>query len=693
MADAPSTFPSDFQTRKRLRLGTKSCAECRRRKVRCIVQPGANACDGCVSHDVLCQPQEGAPRSKHISREGVRLENGSDQALRERVAHLEDLMVQMVQTQSRATESPTVHTDTTDLVGTLPVSMPNPDSPTDTDIAPASVFAFAGLPNDAQDRSAGEGDADPASAPLVNLLQNYSLVTSVPTPVSQPVQPIHVPRPPLPPLAALTLLLSHTEKYWPVWPTCAFDVARLQQLIMSQHDVNTDAAEGNLPFEDQLIIVKLFLWIALCLTHYPKQLLQGLKLPGTQRNLIEQYTRYASVMLGMQADGRVTMDVMECLSIQWKIYFDTGKPRRAWQTLRRGITAAIELGFHKQDVHKDEVKTKIWTTLWQNERQISCMLGLPSCTSNDHAGTRLADLSSTDAIPTAHHKLSLIAGDIINRDQTSSMDNYTIAIQIDQDLEAVRPLIPAPSAELELTALYNVVVVNMRFYTIQGLLHKPYMLQEPASIQSRYSFDRAVDASRQCIRTLSFFRGVCDDYMCEVLDFQMFTAAMVLIVSILSHRQNSSATVPSLSLPLFDETSDWALIDTSLQCLRRTSDILDCSVAKQGADTLQAFIEVHHPHRAQYPPVASREDLVVTIPYFGRFKIIYPHSVAPVPDSSFGSSSQFPSTDFSTHSTQNAQSFLFPDLSFGEELGVDWYQQSGDTSDLVYDFTKVFSYQ
>ncbi|KAF4626185.1 hypothetical protein G7Y89_g11976 [Cudoniella acicularis] len=42
---------------KRLRLGTKSCAECRRRKVRCM--PNETACKKYTLHEVDCIPQGG----------------------------------------------------------------------------------------------------------------------------------------------------------------------------------------------------------------------------------------------------------------------------------------------------------------------------------------------------------------------------------------------------------------------------------------------------------------------------------------------------------------------------------------------------------------------------------------------------------------------------------------------------------
>ena len=43
---------------KRLRLGTKSCAECRRRKVRCIFEPNTKVCKECSAHESECISQQ-----------------------------------------------------------------------------------------------------------------------------------------------------------------------------------------------------------------------------------------------------------------------------------------------------------------------------------------------------------------------------------------------------------------------------------------------------------------------------------------------------------------------------------------------------------------------------------------------------------------------------------------------------------
>lgn len=74
---------------KRMRLGTKSCAECRRRKVRCIFVPGQDRCDACLSHGSSCVPQE-----KQSPQDTIDSGAGTEDvvALKKRLDELETLM-------------------------------------------------------------------------------------------------------------------------------------------------------------------------------------------------------------------------------------------------------------------------------------------------------------------------------------------------------------------------------------------------------------------------------------------------------------------------------------------------------------------------------------------------------------------------------------------------------------------------
>jgi hypothetical protein len=93
---------SDQRPARRMRLGTKSCAECRRRKVRCVFPPNSSICHGCSLHQTPCRAQQ--PRPKDGGRPGHEQVQGllqsqsvsqlaADNALlRRRVAELEDLI-------------------------------------------------------------------------------------------------------------------------------------------------------------------------------------------------------------------------------------------------------------------------------------------------------------------------------------------------------------------------------------------------------------------------------------------------------------------------------------------------------------------------------------------------------------------------------------------------------------------------
>ena len=99
-----------------MRKGTKSCLECRRRKIRCDLAPGSTAvCSECYARGSQCIDQE---RAKNLSSAPA-----SDQAysLRKRVAHLEGLVQEFLHNDGGANQN---------LVSSRPAA--SPDSQTGT---------------------------------------------------------------------------------------------------------------------------------------------------------------------------------------------------------------------------------------------------------------------------------------------------------------------------------------------------------------------------------------------------------------------------------------------------------------------------------------------------------------------------------------------------------------------------------
>src|SRR4051812_21055606 len=79
--------------RKKLRKGTKSCLECRRRKIKCTFEPGRPACcNECYARGSTCIDQEHGDVQTYAASNAEQ----SSYSLRERVSQLEDLVKQVL---------------------------------------------------------------------------------------------------------------------------------------------------------------------------------------------------------------------------------------------------------------------------------------------------------------------------------------------------------------------------------------------------------------------------------------------------------------------------------------------------------------------------------------------------------------------------------------------------------------------
>ncbi len=93
---ADSTSQSDHAQgppRKKMRKGTKSCLECRRRKIKCTFEPGSTAvCQECYARGSTCIDQE------HGDPQAAESTTVTDQtySLRERVTQLEGLVKEVL---------------------------------------------------------------------------------------------------------------------------------------------------------------------------------------------------------------------------------------------------------------------------------------------------------------------------------------------------------------------------------------------------------------------------------------------------------------------------------------------------------------------------------------------------------------------------------------------------------------------
>ncbi|KFY04088.1 hypothetical protein O988_01009 [Pseudogymnoascus sp. VKM F-3808] len=322
----------------------------------------------------------------------------------------------------------------------------------------------------------------------------------------------------------------------------------------------------------------------------------------TPKELQERTLRPVEKFLREDEKSACSLEGLQCILTQTRIYINEGMPHKAWLTFRRAISYAQLLGLHRQRVGcedgKSRQKLSLWTQVWQGERYLSLVLGLPS---------------SAVENPDDFHVLQK------ENSKHPTKSDYAATIQIDQDLEECKNSMPTAwwetpvGPDLSPASAADMLSAKFAYQFVRILLHLPFMHESKTN--GRYEFSRiaALDASREIIKYYQIMRDVDRPLfnICCLADFQGFTAAMVLVLNLLDQ------AVPLNVSPASHQThGDWEIVVGITQVLQRVSKSSTSSVALQAAKVLE---DLHH-IRFNKPGYDS-EAYHAVIPYFGKLTI------------------------------------------------------------------------
>ncbi|OAA48183.1 Zn(2)-C6 fungal-type DNA-binding domain protein [Beauveria brongniartii RCEF 3172] len=594
---------------KRMRLGTKSCAECRRRKVRCIFPQEQERCDACRAHGSSCVPQE-----KQSSGDGTAASGAEDvAALKRRLDELEALMRglpgDMVSRRSGSTHGAEG--------GGLSHGSSSMSPSLSDDRSPASVGSMLQPPSYPLCPSLiSTAQMSPAlqNSPLINLFRATSIFDPIPcadadahpAPLLTPTASSRLRQcltqfaPYLPRPDRVAELFTATQRYWGTWPPyfagapsdSGQDDDRLlepvQQVPVAETKFHSALVSGR-----PCPTAKAILFLALCVQQTPKRAARRLLLPAsvTQQALVDTYVETARALLRLDAEEASnggTLDGVEALNMMYKLCINAGRPQRAWTCNREAIAAAICAGLPVRAARTswNRRAAQAWAMAWRAERYMAMTLGLPSCTSALHPGLVLSPDESV--VSTILYHLAVLCGKIIDRDQSGGDgdddDGYATTLRLDAELvNAQRRLFPAHwwaadhlAPDLDQAAGWHRQSCKVLFFTALQLVHLPYLAR--AAADARYLPSRHA--------AMSAARGVCAAYcefrrwskggaeLCQMMDFRAFSAALVL-----------------------------------------TAAVMECTVAEQAVRTLDAL------DAARRGVYMADEDYDVVVPYFGRIRI------------------------------------------------------------------------
>ncbi|KAL5360634.1 hypothetical protein BJX96DRAFT_175485 [Aspergillus floccosus] len=586
--------------RRRVRKGTRSCWECKRRKIRCLfARPDDATCIGCQHRRTPCVSQE-MPEDLSPARKG----NGH---LSDRIARIEEVMKDWLVAQSSGSGAPIAYEATLQTPSKRLTHAHLPPNPT-----------TRGLPTPAESLS------DPAS--------HASPVFLTPSPHGYGDDPSEIESASrshllaaLPAPRDVQILLRESAR-----PSLYTEMANMHP--RSRLTPETLASESSPQQADDfpgshshpVLLAKQMLLFAITLQSPCGEEVLDLSEPSSL--LMRRLTTATSMWVTTRDEMQGTVEALICIMLEGIFQTNAGNLRRAWAVYRRALTVAQLMGLHRYprpqlpriDPSFEADPECLWFRIVYMDRYLSLLLGLPQGTADQSMGAP-ATLRQESPQGQFERQLTVLASRILERNDTAFVAANQIATTqaLDAELLAVSESMPPnfwrPASFHHLTlgapeTLLETVRLGVQVY-YHGLLihlHLPYMMHgmkghpsnntndtdNPAlRAQHESSKITCVNASREIMTRFIAHRTFNPMSACSrPVDFFALLAAMTLLLAHLdSHHHRGGMATNCLA---HQRLSDRAMLDQALERLDVISHLNKDVTAQQSASLIRRLLDI-----------------------------------------------------------------------------------------------------
>ncbi|KAK1254026.1 hypothetical protein MKX08_008021 [Trichoderma sp. CBMAI-0020] len=557
---------------KKMRKGTRSCTECRRRKTRCIYSPGDRECILCKSRGARCIEQGSEdPSFPESKRSSLRKQSTNGRKTKKQTgtpidqpekvfedAETSDLVV------SKIDSAPIVSLLLDAKLSKLTTADPAQSSGL---AATGKESTYARLPNKSQNLR------NPFDHPLGNKSARIcSTLRSI-----------------LPSYDAIMSVLAEKGSWWNSFRQKAYAISEAPSQTIEAFAKRTYTSSNPADIG------------ALALA-FARSLNKHRYIFTLVDELVISDINYAA-----------TIEGLECLILLAKSYTDCGQPKRSWLVWKKGI-AAIQLMGLCIGSNYSPTELRLWCSVYHGDRFSSMLLGLPYGLNDNHYQSAIA---ASGMSPGFYFVLNcaVISGKIIDRNMAPSKPSYAKAIELDEELESIASSLPKdwwmiPSdleqslQPFEYDNLREQLLQQLYFFWVKLYLHLPFLVDSSMGSPHYFSRMACIEAAKQVLRRYRVLRhrnksGYCL-FECQTTDFACFTAAVVLLVG--TFHCSAAFLSPNVEQDLeLVAATDQILLDEELKS--------DCKVAAQCRKVLRML--------STEGPDSSDEYREVVIPYFG----------------------------------------------------------------------------
>lgn len=609
-----------------MRKGTKSCLECRRRKIKCNFEPGRPAiCNECYARGSTCIDQEHGDINTYTQATSEQ----SSYSLRERVSHLEDLVKQVLHrlpensandgSAAADTDKNQLDAQAAEVLKSLKSSLRQADTSNEE-----SILLPGGLRED---------------APALTLFDNAVITRKASQPVLSRAQYnktkalLAALNKLLPSPQDLENILESSYEWWTVWKRM------FPEITDSRCETIKESVSHSLRSEKPAELAKIMLCIAISIHQLPSTFdWSRLHIKEEPADLMERYIATVDKLITSDDEIAATLDGIECMMLEAKYHINMGRPRRAWLLFHRAIAFAQLLGFHRLAAPADKSSldyqrsVSVWCHLVLGDRYLSLLLGLPYSVSECFVAPYFP--TSEFQAGTVHDgeiyvgKMLPIVTKIVDRNQSVVPMGYSATLRLDQELEELHTAqdpswwstehIPGTPTEAHFARLQ----AHIFHHQAKVLLHMPFMLRSSADRRYQYSHSAALDGAREMIRVYDALRTnkSVGPFICKLIDFQVFTGAMLLLLNLCGysqHHRNTNAQQADLE----QDQKDSELIDLTILLLKDAAKEAGGVVAAQSAQALEMLAKVRQGCEDDKGNQGRGETCQVSIPYFGTISI------------------------------------------------------------------------
>ncbi|KAI0844647.1 hypothetical protein F5Y00DRAFT_248261 [Daldinia vernicosa] len=586
--------------RRKIRKGTRSCWECKRRKIRCIFASSEHVvCTGCQRRRVPCVTQD-MPEDSSPARTGNR-------HLGDRISRVEDFVKDFLTSR---------HDGGINQIG-------------------------------------GESRQDRRSkSDSLELTQNSLLLTPDSQGAAQtiPNQPenetaLHYLLKAFPSKEDTDILLRESAK-----PSLYTSVINTQP-----HSKQTrEALAGPYPIAKipsfnthPVIVAKHMLMFSITLQTPSSESLFGLSEPHNV--LMRRLTTAAKTWVTTKEEMHGTLEGLICIILEGIFEMNCGYLRRAWAVYRRAMTVAQLMGLHRSpmpplkrlDPELNADPKFIWFRIIYMDRYLSLLLGLPQSTSDKSIGA-MPILQHEPPMGKFERVLTVIASRILERNESAfAVGEIATTQSIDSDLLSVSKSMPesfwrpanfhnltlgSPDSVLETARL----AAQVYYYGLVIQLHSPYMMRLGGNAEYEYSKVACANASREIMTRFIAHRSFNPRSSCSrPVDFFALLAAMTLLLAHLDSHHRQEAT----NFLAHQRLGDRAMLEEALEKMDVVINLSKDIITEKSAELIRRLLDIEADAASGNNYIArsvrgddeddanGSEELRLRIPYLGIIKI------------------------------------------------------------------------